>query len=162
MSITLLLAATRGVLASAEGAESQQLASFKFWGKSMVPTIDNGEVLQLDTSAYRRHRPQRGDLIVLELPLRPPHGRHYYTVKRVIGLPGETVEVRKGSVFIDGKRLNEPYVRDRAGYRYAARRILRGQYFVLGDNRDNSEDSHIFGPLRRKFIIGKVILPPAT
>jgi signal peptidase I len=104
---------------------------------------------------------ERRDVVVFEAPPLadqqcPPGGTF---IKRIIGLPGESVEQRDGAVFIDGRRLNEPYVSpERRDFRtYTARVIPDGQYFVMGDNRLQSCDSRVWGPVPRSNITGNVI-----
>ena len=95
--------------------------------------------------------------------LHPPSNLSVDYIKRVIALPGETVEIKDGFVYINGKPLSEPYVLDPPRYTMKQLEVPKGYCFVLGDNRDNSNDSHIWGPLPRDNIIGKVwlsIWPP--
>ncbi|MBV9280712.1 MAG: signal peptidase I [Chloroflexi bacterium] len=147
------------VISDAAGqSPADRFLSYKMLGVSMQPTIHDGQVVRVDTDAYRRHGPHRGDIILLWMPVRPPGWRPLRTVKRVIGLPGEVVSVREGEVYLDDRRLGEPYVRQPANYTLPPRRVPRGKYFVLGDNRSNSADSHVWGWLPRKDIIGKVEL----
>ena len=110
-------------------------------------------------AVYLFHPPQRGDVVIL----RPPGGSDQPYVKRVIALPGETVAVRGGTVFVDGRALDEPYIVDPARYTYplgasgdgATFTVPAGSVFVLGDNRNHSTDSHVFGPVPLDDIIGK-------
>ena len=120
---------------------------------SMEPTLHEGQYLIVSKIAYWVHGPERGDIIVLD----PPNGRSEIPyIKRVIGLPGEKVEVRDGRVWVDGIALNEPYISGPPSY--VESRVLRtDEYLVLGDNRNNSSDSHIWGVLPRENIIGKSI-----
>ncbi len=120
---------------------------------SMEPTLHAGEYLIVSKVAYWIHPPERGDIIVLD----PPQNRGEIPyIKRIVGLPGERVEVRDGRVFIDGIALNEPYISGPP--RYPTDQILgNNEYFVLGDNRNNSSDSHIWGVLLADNIIGKAV-----
>ena len=108
-------------------------------GLSMSPTLQNGEYMLVDTLSYRLHAPNRGDIIIFH----PPVDNEDY-VKRVIGLPGDIVAVKAGTVYIDGKTLNEPYVRMPHTYTWGPERVPSGRIFVLGDNRDESYDSHLW------------------
>jgi len=83
---------------------------------------------------------------------------HDAFIKRVIGLPGDTVAVRGGRVFVDGKPLTEPYIADTPRYQYGPVKVPAGQYLVLGDNRNASLDSHLWGPLPRSAVIGTAVL----
>lgn len=130
-------------------------------GASMQPQFFNGEYLIIDEVTYRSGLPERGDVIVFRYPKDPSQ----FYIKRVIGLPGETVEIKNGQVVIYnrenswGMLLDEPYLKSgeiTRGDVYL--KISDGQYFVLGDNRQASSDSRMWGTVDKKFIIGKVWL----
>ncbi len=122
-------------------------------GSSMEPMLHNGQYLVVSKISYRFREPQRGDIVVFV----SPNGTGEDYIKRIIGLPGERVEVRDGAVWINGYRLDEPYLN--SGIPYTGTWSLGpDEYFVLGDNRANSSDSHAWGPLPRKNIIGKAWL----
>ena len=126
-------------------------------GDSMKPVLSNGDMVLVNRIVYNAMTPGRGDVVVFK-----PKGNknsHYY-IKRVIGLPGETVEVIENSIFIDGERLEEEYeTSDISDLGIAADGVELGEneYFVLGDDRENSEDSRSadVGNVRRKDIYGK-------
>jgi len=125
-------------------------------GKSMVPTLLEGEHYLLNRMSHHYRLPQRGDVVVLQDP-----GHQDYAVKRVIAVPGETVHLKNGVVLLNGKKLFEPYLPDKtATYTvdYSEKLILLGddQYYVMGDNRPLSEDSRLYGPVRRASIIGYI------
>lgn len=128
-------------------------------GESMHPTFENLDYLIIDELVYDFHAPQRGDVIVFRYPNDPS----IFYIKRVIGLPGETVAINRGNVTItktDGSQitLSEPYVVNEDAT-YTKNVILsRDQYFVMGDNRPNSSDSRVWGPLPTQDIIGRVDL----
>lgn len=120
---------------------------------SMEPTLHEGQYLIVSKVAYWLGEPKRGDIVVLD----PPEGRSAIPyIKRVIGLPGEHIEVRDGRVWINGTALNEPYVSGPA--LYTVDTVLgKDQYLVLGDNRNNSSDSHVWGALSANHIIGRTV-----
>ncbi len=132
------------------------LQNFKVDGDSMYPNLHNGEYILVNKLAYLFHSPQRGDIIVFQaVPALQPD-RDF--IKRVIALPGETVAVHSGSVFIDGHRLVESYIHVAPNYTFRAQTVPSDNYFVLGDNRINSYDSAKWPStpwLQRKYIIGK-------
>ena len=117
----------------------------------MLPNIEEGEWLMVSKASYFFSDPDRGDVIVFD----PPVSSQYPYIKRVIGLPGETVEVRDGKVFIDGIALIEEYIKEPPNYTMAPKVIPQGEYFVLGDNRNNANDSHAGWTVPRENIIGE-------
>jgi signal peptidase I len=128
------------------------LQNFRIEGYSMEPNLHQGQYLIVNKAVYKwLHPPQRGDIVVFEYPRAPDRD----FIKRVIGLPGETVEVRGGSVYIDGIPLDEPYLPQRTNGSVAPRNLGDNEFFVLGDNRDNSSDSRSWGPLPQDNVIGK-------
>jgi signal peptidase I len=134
--------------------------NYRVVGQSMVPTLENDQFLVVNKLGYRLHTPQRGDIIVFRDPRNPDRK----LIKRVIGLPGETLEIQEGQVFIDREQLEEPYIQNLGRYSQAATPIPDGNYYVLGDNRNNSSDSHNWGTLVREKIVGEAWLtywPPA-
>ncbi len=123
-------------------------------GSSMEPTVFPQERLIVNKVAYKFALPSRGDIIVFH----PPSAMQLDYIKRVIALPGDIVEIKEGAVYVDGERLYEPYVRNIPNYTLPAREIPKNNYFVLGDNRNNSNDSHNGWTIPRQSIIGKVWL----
>ncbi len=128
-------------------------------GDSMEPTFMPNEYLVIDKLYYRMHEPQRGDVIIMRYPLDPST----YLVKRVIGVPGETVSISNGKVTvtsIDGSRhvLDEPYLKFEKKDATATTTLSKDEYFVLGDNRFHSSDSREWGPLQSKFIVGRAFV----
>lgn len=135
--------------------------NFRVVGTSMEPNLHNGQYLIIDKVSYYFSDPQVGDVVVFEPPNRP--GEDY--VKRIIGLPGQVVEIRNGQVFIDNKPLEEPYTVRRGSYSMEPRLVGPDEYFVLGDNRDSSSDSHMWGMLPRANIVGRAWIsywPPSS
>jgi signal peptidase I len=122
---------------------------------SMVPTIGTRDWFLSNKTAYWFQLPQRGQIIVFAPPQRL-HMKEDF-VKRIIGLPGETIQVTKGVVYIDGKALAEPYITaDRAPIQdFGPYRVPEGQLFMMGDNRNNSADSREWGPLPLENIKGR-------
>ncbi len=125
--------------------------NFRVVGTSMEPNLHNGQYLIIDKVSYRLSDPQFGDVVVFEPPNRP--GEDY--VKRVIALPGQLVEIRGGQVIVDGTPLEESYTVRPGSYSMDARRVGPGEYFVLGDNRNSSSDSHSWGMVPRENIVGR-------
>lgn len=109
---------------------------------SMMPTILPGDRLIAEKVVYRFTGPSRGDIVVFKPP-RAVSTSDY--LKRVIGLPGETVEIRDGQVFINDQPLDEPYIKEKPVYTYGPEVVPPGKLFVLGDNRNDSLDSHVWG-----------------
>ncbi len=133
-------------------------------GASMAPTFETGEYLIVDRATYRFEMPQRGDVIIFHYPNDPSK----YFIKRVIGLPGETVELANGVSSIidpDGTRitLDEPYLKTDRTDDHITTRLSADEYFVMGDNRGASSDSRVWGPVPRENIVGRALvrlLPP--
>jgi len=129
-------------------------------GTSMLPQLHDGERLLVNKLVYYKigsvgwGHLQRGDIVVFWYPKDPE--KSY--VKRIIGLPGENVEVRNGIIFIDGQQLNETYLDTEYNQSlpsFAPRKVDEHYYFVMGDNRDNSSDSRYWGLVPEKYIYGK-------
>lgn len=152
--------------------------NFKVEGRSMEPTLESGQYLLINKAVYWRvdpnlverflpgkknnvgqpfyvfGSPQRGDVIVFRYP--KDLSRDF--IKRIIALPGETVEIKQGRVYVNDQPLDEPYILDRPNY-YVERQVVPpDNYFVLGDNRNNSSDSHVWGMVPVENIIGKAWL----
>jgi signal peptidase I len=128
-------------------------ARIRVEGSSMEPTLHDGELVVVYRLAYRWQAPQRGDIVVFRFPLDPD--RRF--IKRIIGLPGDTIAVHDGRVWVNGDALDEPYIA--APPRYDGEWQVRDdEVFVLGDNRNNSSDSQNWGPLPVRDLIGKAVL----
>jgi len=132
-------------------------------GASMEPNFYDHEYLIIDEISYRFKEPSRGDIIVFRYPKNPQE----YFIKRIIGLPGEKIQVKDGQVRIinnnnqDGSILDEPYLANGTKTYSLTEDITslgEKEFFVLGDNRNSSKDSRSFGPVNRSFITGRVIL----
>ena len=160
--------------------------------ESMVPQLEINDRIVVNKLAYKLREPSRGDIVVFDAPARaqqvtpppeaplPPLARAVrgigrFTglvppptdefVKRVIGLPGETVHVKDGSVFIDGKLLEEPYLAEgvittasESMFAFEPIKIKEGEVWVMGDNRPGSSDSRVFGPIRQDTIVGRTFV----
>jgi signal peptidase I len=147
--------------------------NFRVEGPSMLPTLTSGQFLWVNRIAYLEiddrfvfGGPRRGDIAVMHAP---ETTNRVDLIKRIIGLPGDRLAIKRGNVYINGIALDEPYIRFAASYSYPvgdeALVIPEGQYFVLGDNRANSRDSHLGWLVPAEDLIGKAWLsywPPAA
>jgi signal peptidase I len=129
---------------------------------SMNPTIKAGDRILVDKLAFHLHPVERGDIIVFRRPAAATCGEDLTDfVKRVIGLPGETISGKDGQVYIDGKRLAEPWL-PKVSSTYTANfgpdKIPAGDYFMMGDHRTTSCDSRIWGPIKRSAVVGEVVM----
>ncbi len=137
---------------------NSMVQNFRINGTSMLPNLENGQYVLVNKTAYWfGHEPQRGDIIVLHAP--EDNAAEIDRIKRVIGLPGDMVEVKKdGTVLINDITIEEPYINPRAGGLSGSWTVPENEYFVLGDNRSVSYDSRGWGFLPREEIIGKAWL----
>lgn len=117
----------------------------------MMPTLKDGQRVTVDRSAFTRDEPRRGDIVLFE------HGG-VSRVSRVVGLPGESIRIEGGSVYVNGNRLEEPYLAPgtRTGSATNIVQVPDDSYFLLGDNRERSNDSRAIGPIPRAEIVGKI------
>ena len=116
---------------------------------SMEPTLKVGDrVIVVKKDVLKRQ-----DIVVIEAP----QGKKEFLTKRIVGLPSEKIEVKDGYVFINGKKLEEPYIKEKPVYVLVEEKIPEDSYFLLGDNRNESEDSSIWGPVKSSFIKGRVV-----
>lgn len=146
-----------------EIVETLLLTFFIFWlvnslvgryridGSSMNPTLQHGEYLLINNLSYYLNEPQRGDIIVFHHP-----NSELNLIKRVIGLPGDQIEISDQHVKVNGVILDEPYIQAEPTYS-GSWTVPDGEYFVLGDNRNSSSDSHSWQYLPKENIIGKAI-----
>ncbi|MEK9209277.1 MAG: signal peptidase I [Patescibacteria group bacterium] len=127
-------------------------------GSSMVPNFSNGDYLIIDEFSYHFISPRRGEVVILKFANEP------YFIKRVVGLPGETVEIKAGRVYIhnnqypEGLLLDESYLKDAPTYPDLKETLASDEYFVLGDNRISSADSRIWGSAKKDSIIGRTFI----
>ena len=166
--------------------------AFYIPSESMVSQLQINDRVVVSKIAYRLHPPRRGDIVVFDCPkaacrLKPPEPRTSMArrvlhnvgeavglvqpsteefIKRVVGLPGETVEGKDGHVFVNGRRLIEPYLdRGTTTSTFATLTVPPGHLWVMGDNRGNSSDSRVFGPIPRTSVVGRTVLkvwPPGS
>jgi signal peptidase I len=122
-------------------------------GASMDPTFTNGQYLIVDELSYHFKSPERGSVLIFKFP----KDTSKYFIKRVIGLPGETVSLKSGKVFINSKELDEPYIKYTSDNTLSYT-LAEGEYFVMGDNRSASADSRLWGPVPTRDIVGRPIL----
>ncbi|SJZ63608.1 signal peptidase I [Selenihalanaerobacter shriftii] len=121
---------------------------------SMRPTLEPGDRIFVNKFIYRFKNPERFDIIVFKYPVNP---RKKF-IKRVIGLPGDTVSIDNGTVYVNDRPLKENYTLDVGYSNYQEVEVPPKHYFVLGDNRNNSEDSRFWGFVPRKNVIGKALV----
>ena len=129
-------------------------------GASMVPTFDSGDYLIIDEVSYRFEPPKRGEVVVFRFPLE----QKKFLIKRVAGLPGETIEIRGDTVTVTNAAHPNGFVWTQGVFASSGRRaeqkvtLAGDEYFVLGDNRDQSADSRLWGPLKRELIVGRPLV----
>ncbi len=121
---------------------------------SMLETLYPNDLVLVDKLTYRFTSPKRGEVVVFT----PPNNLSDKYIKRVIGLPGERIEIRNGKTYINGKPLDEPYIYTPMEYDYGPVEIPEGTVFVMGDNRGVSLDSRSFGPIEITRIVGRALL----
>ncbi|HSQ27108.1 MAG TPA: signal peptidase I [Anaerolineales bacterium] len=121
-------------------------------GYSMEPSLRDGEFVLVNKLAYKFGTPQLGDVIVFHFP-RDPEQEY---IKRIVGLPGDSINIMQGVVYVNGVALVEPYIENRPDYQ-SQWQVPEGHLFVLGDNRNNSSDSHRWGPVPLDYVVGKAL-----
>ncbi len=146
---TLIIAFVLAQLIMVSVAQAFQVEQY-----SMEPTLLPRDRVLVDKFFYRLRQPRHGDVIVLRYPLNPQ--RNY--IKRIVGLPGDVLETRDGKLYVNGQRMSEPYINGTPQGNYGPFTVPEDSVFVMGDNRNNSEDSRAFGPLKKKFIVGQALL----
>ena len=154
--------------------------NFQVEGSSMRPTLEGGQYLLVNKLVYFKidqerlsriipfwrvsdiresfavHPPEPGEVIVFRFPDSSPDNRKRDFVKRVIGVPGDRISIKEGTVWLNGKAIPEPYITAPDTTDMSERRLGRKEYFVLGDNRRGSSDSRTWGPVPEENILGKV------
>ncbi len=127
--------------------------NYRVDGHSMLPTLQDQQYILVNRAAYLFRPPERGDVIIFDYPVDP---KQVY-IKRIVGIPGDHVQVdQEGAVTINGTRLHEPYVSQTTNpYQPTDMKLEADEYFVLGDNRGDSSDSRVWGPVPRQNIVGE-------
>jgi signal peptidase I len=147
--LTILIA-----IAVALGVRTFVAESFVVQGYSMLPTLHNGDRVLVNKLAFVAHGPRTGEIIVFQSPEIPSQD----WIKRVIGVPGDTVSITNDVVYINGKRYPEPFLAYRHSINVARTKIPAGYVWVLGDNRPDSNDSRYWGALSESRIVGRAVL----
>lgn len=132
-------------------------------GHSMDNTLNDSDQLIVEKVTKWFNGIQPGDIITIKTEDLPYHDGDIHIVKRVVGVPGDTIEIRNHAAYRNGQKLDEPYLRsgtvtDPLNAQYSKVTLGTDQYYVLGDNRGNSTDSRVFGPIDKKMVIGEVLL----
>jgi signal peptidase I len=125
---------------------------------SMVPTLQVGDRLVIEKLSYHFHPPQAGDIVVFDPPPQLQllgYAKDQAFIKRVIGTPGQTIQIANGTVYVNQQPRREPYIAEPPEYNWGPQLVPEGAVFVMGDNRNNSNDSHVWGFLPQTNIIGR-------
>ena len=148
-----------GALLVALIVKATLIQAFYIPSESMVPTLKVGDRVLVNKVSYKLHDIHRGDIVVFERPPGETDPHIKDLIKRVIGLPGETLEARDGRVFVDGKALHEPYLaQGTITSNLPPTKIAAKHYLVLGDNRSNSRDSRVFHAIPKSLIVGRAFV----
>lgn len=148
--LTLVLALLISLGARTYVAEARWIPS-----TSMLPTLEIGDRLLIEKVSYKINGISRGDIVVFHAP--PASRMEEVMIKRVIGLPGDTVSIKKGIVYINGTPLEEPYELEKPREDFKPFKVPERSFFVLGDNRNNSFDSRFWGVVPEDLVIGKAL-----
>jgi signal peptidase I len=130
------------------------LLPVKVEGPSMLPTYQDRAVHVINRRSYLFHEPRRGDVVAIRMLA----GEHVMYLKRIVGLPGETVAFHQGRLYINGQPVEEPYVKLRSNWEHEAEPVGLDQYYVVGDNRGMAFEEHYKGRTTRDLIVGKLLL----
>jgi signal peptidase I len=135
------------------------LQAFYIPSDSMNPTLVQRDRVLVNKLSYHFHDVHRGDIVVFTRPPAETDPNIKDLIKRVIGLPGDTIEGRDGQIVVDGRVLKEPYTAKNSPMSdFTPRKVPPGHYFVMGDNRGNSKDSRFFGPIDKSLIVGRAFI----
>ena len=127
----------------------KEVRFYKIVSSSMVPTFEiNDRIIAIKPNSL-----ERNNIVIVK----DPQGSDDILTKRIIGLPGEKIEIKSKSVFINGEKISEPYIKEKPSYLLEKKSIPSLSYFLLGDNRNKSEDSSVWGSVKAGMIVGKVI-----
>ena len=129
------------------------LAPIRVTGISMQPTYKDGAINFVNKLAYKSASPKRGDVV----GVRASDQLQVLYLKRIIGLPGEKISIRNGTVYINGERLNEPYLKDSKPWNIASTEMGPDEFIVIGDNRSMDQENHTFGKIGRQEIVGRIL-----
>ncbi len=154
-AVTVVVALMLALLIRVFVAEPRYIPS-----DSMAPTLQVGDRLVIEKVAYRFRDPQFREVIIFQPPAllqELGYGENQVFIKRVVGLPGQMVQVHNGQVLLDGEPVQESYIAAAPAYELRAIKVPEGEYFVMGDNRNNSNDSHVWGFLPREQVIGRAV-----
>ncbi len=133
--------------------------AFYIPSESMLPTLEKGDRVLVNKLSYDLHDVNRGDVVVFERPPNQPETEIKDLIKRVVGLPGDVIEARDGTVYIDDLPLDEPYLADDTVTENLPRQTVPADHvFVMGDNRGASQDSRVFGPIEEDLIVGRAFV----
>ena len=146
---TLIIAFILAQLIMVSVAQAFQVEQY-----SMEPTLLPHDRVLVDKILYRLRAQRRGDVVVLKYPLNTQ--RNY--IKRIVALPGDVLEVKNGKLFVNGSRVIELYVNNGPKGNYGPLTVPKDSVFVMGDNRNNSEDSRAFGALKKNLVVGQALL----
>jgi signal peptidase I len=153
------IAIVAGALVVAVVVKTFLIQAFFIPSLSMYPTLDKGDRVLVNKLSYHLHDIHHGDVVVFERPPGAPEDGIKDLIKRVVGLPGDTVEARDGALYVNGKRQTEPYVdTGDQTVNLNRQRVPDHMLFVMGDNRDNSTDSRAFGPIDEDLVVGRAFV----
>ena len=148
---TLIFSTLLLVVAGCSAATQTSVQPVKVMGKSMEPGLKEGDRIFISKDVEKL---ERGDIVTY----RYPKDEAQSFIHRIVGLPGEEIEIREGEMYINGKQLEEPYVKtENIIFSQESMKVPEGSYFVMGDNRDQSNDSRFWGALPKKYIYGKYL-----
>ncbi len=130
------------------------IQSYSIYEQCMEPNFYQGDRILVNKQAYLFGDPQRGDVVILN----PPINEELVFIKRIVAIPGDKVEVKGGALYINGTKIDEPYLMEPMTYTMPERTVPQGEYFVLGDNRNIANDSHNGWTVKRDNLIGKALV----